>query len=1038
MSASGSSSQNRHKQTQQFQTLFSQLNEEQRKAVDLIEGPVMVFAGPGTGKTQVLAMRIANILLKTDVAPHNILALTYTDTAAKAMRDRLISVIGEDAYYVNISTFHAFCSDVIQSNPEHFPLAKDAQALSDVERFSLVDGIIRGQSFEIIKPPNDPSYYVRSCIRTIQDLKREGVTPDCYRKLIEEEAKSLEEEELTAAEKKKAERNISKNHEVLQVYVLYEQALKERARYDYEDMISFTLHAFEHDPILLQGYQERLQYFLVDEYQDANTAQNRVLDALAEFWGDDANVFVVGDGDQSLYRFQGASIENSLSFLKRYKKASLITLRKNYRSSQLILDAASSLISRNTYTNDSVLAVVQKKKKKTVSQKLEATQGFDNLPVRVAAFSSDPMEVAFLVEDVRRLIDRGVEPSEIAILYRNNADSAAFEDALAKWGIKYEIDAGTNILDTSIIQQLLTLFETIFRLRTTQEDLDMFTLMNYAWSGLDALDVLKVSRHAALKKKSIFHVLIEEDLAELKLKDEKRLKQFVRNLMEWSQKDAQETFPQWFEAVINESGFLPWLLSRKESVEDLNRLQSLFSEIKKMAQANRKMNLDAFLESLRIMQQHRIAITEEDVKTSRNAVRLTTAHKAKGLEWEHVYIVRALDGKWGNVRNRELIKIPEGILQFVATEDKEKNEDERRIFYVALTRAKKQVTVTYARTTISGNRSRENTRAMFIEELPEISRSNYETAPFEQDALPLLERLLRKPPTETPNVEEKDWLAGLVSSYVLTPTALNTYLLCAYKFKLNELIRVPRAKQDFFAFGTAVHRALELLFRKILETDHVPSKEYVIAEFEKALKKEVLTEEQEKLRVDQGRKVLSAYYDVYREEFRKPLFLETFFGYGRGHIYVDDVRIAGRVDRIEWIDAKTKTVQVVDYKTGKPKSRNEIEGKTANSDGAYKRQLVFYKLLADLDRTFGLKVERGVLDFVEPESGTKKFRQESFTLTKDDVAALKETIKQVMAEIRALHFPRTTNYSVCERCEFKKHCWPEGIPQQTPEQMKLL
>ncbi|MEK7458071.1 MAG: UvrD-helicase domain-containing protein, partial [Patescibacteria group bacterium] len=176
-----------------FLQTYNTLNPSQKIAVDMIEGPVMVLAGPGTGKTQILAMRIANILLKTDTAPHNILALTFTESAVKTMRDRLLSIIGEDAYYVNISTFHAFCSEIIQSHPEFFPFSRDAEPLSDIERFELVESIIRDQPFVAIKPINSPTFYVRECISAIQDLKREGVEPNDYRKLIDQMAVQLTE-----------------------------------------------------------------------------------------------------------------------------------------------------------------------------------------------------------------------------------------------------------------------------------------------------------------------------------------------------------------------------------------------------------------------------------------------------------------------------------------------------------------------------------------------------------------------------------------------------------------------------------------------------------------------------------------------------------------------------------------------------------------------------------------------------------------------------------------------------------------------------
>lgn len=1017
-----------------FDTLYTKLNPGQKTAVDTIEGPVMVVAGPGTGKTQTLAMRIANILRKTDVAAHNILAITFTENGTKAMRERLLSIIGEDAYYVDITTFHAFCSDIIQSNPEYFRFSRNAEPLSDLERFSLIQSIISSEKFEYIKPINSPFFYVLDCIRAIQNLKRENVSIDSFRKMISSDEESLTEK-LTKTELKKKETFLNRNKELLQVYTIYQQKLLEMNRYDFEDMISLTVETLQKDEILLQIYQERFQYILVDEYQDTNNAQNMLLQLLTSYWGEQANIFVVGDSDQSLYRFQGASIENSLEFLKRFPKATVITLKENYRSTQNILDAAHDVIQKNAFTLGNF---VVKTGRKDVETSLHSQQKTKTPSIFTASLSSNPLEAAYVAENIKKRIDAGTNASEIAIIYRNNADSAAFEDALAKWDIPYEVDGGSDVLSSHVMHQLLTLFTAIDKIRTSAEDIELFTLLNYAWLGFDELDILKLSRFAATKKISIMEAVLKYDLKAMELSKHKEIGEFVKKLKIWSQLDAQETFPVWFETVILESGFLDWILNKDTSVEYLNQLNSLFGQVKKVTRGNKRYNLTQFLKDIEIMQEHNIGINEEDLNVKTDAVRLTTAHRAKGLEWEHVFVVNVIDKKWGNVTVRELIHLPDEIIKHVKIEEKEKNEDERRIFYVALTRAKTTVTITYAKTTINANRTKDNFPSMFIEELPKKLKEDIDVGMFEKDARKYFAQLLHLPKRKPVSIEEKEWLKGILDGFVLTPTALNTYLECPYKFKLNTLMKVPRAKKDYLAFGTAIHKALELLHISLMQHDLIPPKEYVLSEFEKALKKEVLTQEEEEKRLLQGQKVLSAYYDEYKEAFKKPLFVEKFFGYGWSMVYLDDIRLGGKIDKIEWLNEKNKTVTVVDYKTGQPKSRNEIEGKTAYSNGAYMRQLVFYKLLTDLDKTFQLKVEKGVLDFIEPVKVSGKFKQEEFLINESEIEELKNVIKDAMKHIRSLDFPRTTDYSICQNCEFKHHCWPEGIPKLNVTQLPLL
>ncbi|MFH1280990.1 MAG: ATP-dependent helicase, partial [Candidatus Beckwithbacteria bacterium] len=254
------------------------LNLAQKLAADTIEGPVMVVAGPGTGKTEIIAQRIANILKTTDTPPDAILALTFTEVGAKAMRQRLLKTIGETAYYVNISTFHAFCSGVMQEFPDKFIISSELEPLSELEQVEIFHQILSQSSFKIIKPVNQPFYYTSDLIRSVQNLKREGITQKEFSSILKQEESS---------------KDLDKNQELLKVYIDYQKIIKERGRYDFEDMINLVVDAFKKDKNLLLTYQERLLYLLVDEFQDTNSSQNQVVNLLASYWGDQANIFVV-------------------------------------------------------------------------------------------------------------------------------------------------------------------------------------------------------------------------------------------------------------------------------------------------------------------------------------------------------------------------------------------------------------------------------------------------------------------------------------------------------------------------------------------------------------------------------------------------------------------------------------------------------------------------------------------------------------------------------------------------------------------------
>lgn len=1015
------------KSTKEFDEAYQKLNPEQKAAVDTLDGPVMVVAGPGTGKTQTIALRIANILLKTDTDPDAVLALTFTESAAKEMRQRLTKFIGHTAYYIHVSTFHGFCVDVIRENPGSFTIDPAAEPLSELEKLKLFRRFLDQSRWKEIRPINAPYHYVRGLITAVADLKREGIEPDDFGKVLETEADFLDKEgaELKKAEFAKRKHDLGKNIELLEIYRLYQQSLAVTKRFDFEDMIGHVTHAFRSDPDLLSGYQERFQYFLVDEYQDTNSAQNQVVKLLAGFWGDKANVFVVGDPDQSIYRFQGASIENMLGFVDDYPGAVVITLRENYRSGQLILDAAHELIRHNELRIDDVI--------KGIDPHLHAGRVREKGEVQAVTSASSLSEDIYIAESIRDLIKSGVAPTEIVVIYRNNADGSPLGRTLAKFGLDYVVQGGGNILAEPVVQRLLKIFRVIHEMRAKKDDPNLFTILHYDIFGIDPLDVLKISRKAADKRATLFDVISNHELlGDLDLKTLTKVEEVLTSLAAWQDIDANSTFTSFFETVLNKSGYLNSVLNGVDVHNNISRLNTLFAEVKRMNGADHNLNLQSFLENLDLMEENNLRIEEPGFGSRADAVTLTTAHSAKGLEWEHVYLYKVYDGLWGNKRNSDLFHLPASLLTRTDLSKKEKNEDERRLFYVAVTRAKTHLYVSRASAYTQYGRSREVIPSMFLVELGDQVREVKLSAKKEAEISANLTKLL-EPVSDAAGRTSRDeaaFLTELVTKFTLSVTALNAYLKCPYYFKLNNLLKVPRAKAPHMAFGTAVHAALETFYGELKANGVRPPVEFLITAFSIAIKKEILTREEEGLRLDQGKKILTAYYEFFQDEFAEPVFLEKF-----SRVYLDDqtagqeaIPLSGKIDRIDWYDQSERSVRVVDYKTGNVKTTGQIMGTTADSNGDLHRQLVFYKLLIDLDQRLKINFGQAELDFVQGPADKNKSGKFRFSITDDEVTELKETIRHVMSEIRALHFPRTSDLSVCAKCEFVDHCYPNGLP----------
>lgn len=1020
-----------------YQAIFESLNPAQLSAVTTIDGPVLVVAGPGTGKTQVLVARIAHILHETDTLPEAIMALTFTESAAKNMRSRLVQLIGTTGYRVRISTFHAFCSEVLAAHPEYFPLARGSEALSDLERYDFLQHSIVQLPLKRLRPVGDPFCFLPDIISAISDLKREGVSVEAFAELsavhVKESRAEFEVWDRTTAHgtkrvkgaptKKSVFDGIKESEKLAElalVYADFQRQLSETKRFDFDDMISLVVAAFaEHEELVVE-YQENIHYFLVDEYQDTNSAQDALLRRLADFWGEQANVFVVGDPNQAIFRFQGASVENMLGFVDRYPQAKVITLNQGYRCPQTLYDAAVRLIGHNQV--------------QLTSDKIAIASHIHSLNKRHSSiqFFTAPnshLEAIFVAERVKTLIDSGIQPDKIAVLYRNNADRLEVAQALMKWQVRTVIEGGSNILLDESISQLLTLFRAIAAVTDSRVDSALFTTLLLPWVGLDQVTVLQIARFSQQKQlslnqvfeQSISSILEDAAAAQLDRTELEKIWSWYQQIIAWRALDQTVVFTEWFEKVIAESGFMTFLQSRPDYAERLGMVHALYEQVKSMVQSRHDLKLGDFLGVLTTFETHNLPLLADDPHAYLNAVCLSTVHKAKGREWDYVFVIGLIDGKWGNGRDRSKLHLPDDLLPHSQQLIKDTNEDDRRLFYVAMTRAKLALWLVVPERVIKGGRVSEKLVTQFVAELGEAVEVHQDAALISH-AEEHLTRLLT--PAPTPHLADSAVLARreaffqqLVDGYVLSVTGLNTYLRSPTEFVLQNLLRVPRAKPEPMAFGTAVHQVLETHVRTLLQTGSQPTVEESLAVFEQAMRQEVLMPDALERRLTHGKEILTAYLCQLQLDSTTVLGLERSFGTSKRPVMLKDIPLSGRVDRIDWIDRELKQVVVVDYKTGQPKSSNQIEGLTKDGElserelalpesirGSYKRQLLFYKLLAQRDKSFQYEVTHGRFEFIEPDKQSGKLIVREFVLTDEEVGQLIELIEQVMQELRSLQF----------------------------------
>lgn len=955
--------------TEKYDEKYNKLNPSQREAVDSIEGPVMVIAGPGTGKTQILTLRIGNILRQTDTLPESILAITFTESGVASMRKRLFEIIGTSAYRVTINTFHGFCNEIIKNFPEEFPRIIGARQITEIDQISILEKIVDELDLEILRPFGDRFLYVRDILGAINELKREGYGPQVFEGIVSDEKNNFKKIPDLYHDKgahkgkmkgiyQKLEKQILKNTELSSIYNAYENELEKKRFYDYNDMIMESLKTLKKNSNLLLSLQEEYQYVLVDEHQDTNNAQNAVLELLMNYH-ENPNIFIVGDEKQAIFRFQGASLQNFYHIKNIYPKAKLINLTENYRSTQSILNSAHSLLSGEF--------------------ELKSHSDNEDKPISIAGFSCIESENYFIAQDIKYKIDSGIEPHEISVLYRDNKDAFPVASMLDKFGLPYVIESDQDLFSDPDIRKILTLLKAI---NFYGEDEYLAEALHIDILNINSLDVYKIIRKSYESKISLYD-LLETDLSDLS-----------KQLSKWAKLSKNENLLKTFETIFEESGMLRAILDRKNVRERLETINSFFDEMKGLSESNPLATLSDFFDYLETIQKHKLFVKKKKSINTQGRIRLMTVHRSKGQEFKYVYVAGSHDGHFGNRRSIDRLPLLNGVYGGIEEITEDDNADERRLFYVAITRAKMGVVITYSK---EGQNGREQLPSQFIGEIKEELLERLDTRSLEKDFEDKKHILFQSAENKQYEKIDQEFVAEILTKNGFSVTALNNYLDCPWNYFYSNLIRLPKAQDKHAMYGTAVHSALKDFFDNL--KDRELSLSNLIERFEYYLSKLPLNKKDNKEVLQKGRKALSGYYDSYYSLWERNVLNEF-------PIKAVDIglqaRLTGKLDKIEFFGTGNE-VNVVDYKTKKPMTRNQIEGNVKNGDAKYKRQLVFYKILLDNYESGKFKMISSELDFIEPDE-KDNYKKEKFIIEDNEAEELKITIARVIDEIINLKF----------------------------------
>ena len=1022
---------------EKFNEAYRQLNPQQRIAVDTIEGPVMVIAGPGTGKTQILAARIGKILLETDAQPENILCLTYTDAGAIAMRRRLQQFIGADAYKVNIYTFHAFCNDVIQDNLSLFE-KNSLDAISELENIQLFKTLI--DSF----PKNNPLkryrgdvYFEINNLRNLfSSMKREGWPPELINQKIEEYVKDLplrddfvykrKYKQFNAGDLKQdkmdeEKEKMEKLRAAVNEFDNYQKLMRQRNRYDFDDMINWVIKVFEENKNVLSNYQEKFQYILVDEFQDTSGTQNRLVQLLINYW-DKPNVFVVGDDDQSIYRFQGANVENMLDFANTYSSnLKTVVLTNNYRSTQPILNISKTLINKN---EDRLVKQIDGLSKELLAANTKINQ-LTNEPI-ITEYNSIKDEMGNITNKVYSLVQEGISPGKIAIIYKENKYGEELATYLRLKGIPVYSKRSINILEQPFAKKIIQLL----RYLNAEHDIPyggdeiLFEILHYDFYKIPPIEIAKLTVEVNQKKyggeqmslrkllsdktntapKNLFDTGIHEGL--------KKLSRIIEQLIA----DVPNiTLQQLFDNIIRHAGILPYIMQHNEKISLMQLLTALFDFIKDETSRNPMLGLKGLVEIIDLMEKEGLPLPMVQVAGSDKGVNLLTAHGSKGLEFEYVFFTGVNASSWEKKRKPGGgYKLPDTM--FSSQPKAGDDEELRRLFYVALTRAEKYLYISYAK---FKNDGKEMEPSMFIAEILEQHQLPVEKISLSAEEMMEFQSLHFT--AQAPEIEktEEDFINGLLEKFVMNVTALSSYLKCPLGFYYQNLIRIPSGKNEATEFGSAIHHALEKLFRKMQDSkkDIFPSKEEMVGDFNWYMRRhrELFTKEAFDRRMEYGDEVLRNYYDKYINSWNKIVAVERNI---RG-VVINGVPLRGKLDKLEF---NGKEINVVDYKSGDiDKALPKLKGPSDKdpNGGDYWRQAVFYKLLIDNYEQKDWKVISTEFDFVEPDK-KKEYRKEKIVITAQDTETVKHQVTEVWEKIQQRDFYTGCGKEDCHWCNFVK------------------
>lgn len=994
------------------------LNKDQLEAVLHKNGPLLIVAGAGTGKTTAITQRIAYLIEQGLAGSDQILALTFTEKAAAEMEDRVGALLPVGYLDLWISTFHCFAERILKEHGLAIGLPGDFKLLNEFEQWALIKKNLDKFSLDYYRPLGNPTKFIRALLKHFSRAKDEDVSPSSYLEHAEGLRQNLDSmlsgnkkisKKITNSHDQIDKQEIQRLEEIANAYHVYQQLLLDNNALDFGDLINYVLKLFRERPAILAKYRRQFKYILVDEFQDTNWAQYELIKLLA---APENNLVVVGDDDQSIYRFRGASMSNILQFVKDFPDSKKIVLTENYRSAQNILDLSYKFIKQNNpnrlecqLEKSGGLGKSRKLKIQKLSKRLVAQTGVVGR-IEVLAGKDLAEEVKLVADKIMELKknDKSVSLNDFAVLVRANQSANDFISEFERRGLSYIFGASRGLYAKPVIMDAIAYLKL---LDNYHESASVWRILNLPFLNFSYEELVNLNHLAGKKAWSLYETISNGVTLKLTGDLMAKISPILSLIAKHSSLARERNVSEVFLAFMNDSGYLKYLTSRtdRQKLEALRLLNQFLKRLQSFENSAADKTVKAFLAELNLeMEAGEEGSLEADLEAGPEAIKILTVHGAKGLEFKYVFIANLVDKRFPTIERNEEIELPEALVKEILPDGEIHLEEERRLFYVAMTRAKQGLYFSWA-PDYGGKLKKKPSRF-----LTELGMEKY-------CELNSKSEILNYKQIQNQNFKTKNFQIPAHFSY----SQLAAYSNCPYQYRFAHILKIPTMGKQQFSFGKTLHGTLQKIFILLNEKkgsaqadlfggqsasiggakNNQVTFEEILKLYEESWIDDWYESKQKKQeRQKQGREILKVFYDKYKNNWPETLFLEKSFNW-KVSSGPEVCAVRGTIDRVDKVSGGLK---LVDYKTGKPKQKLDFQEK---------EQLLIYQLAAE--ELFKEPVAALAFYYLDDNSEVE------FLGTGKELQKIKEKIIDTVKAVRAGQFDPKPG-KLCRFCDFRGIC----------------